>query len=117
MDGLGPHFLLASSLKWWYLVLQWSRISSKCFLKVSWESKVIPRNFTFRVSPYGFTLGSVLLASMDLKNIITLVFSEFSLILHLAHHIAKFRRFCCKKFAAKYTFKLMKAHCAVSLAN
>ena len=44
--GLGPHFLLANSLKRWYLVLQQSRMSSKCFLKVSCESKVIPRNFT-----------------------------------------------------------------------
>ena len=47
---------------------------------------------------------------------ITLVFSGFSLILHLAHHIVKFRRPCCKNFAAKRTFKL-KAHCAVSSAN
>ena len=46
MDGLGPHFLLASSLKWWYLVLERSRMSFKCFLKVSWKSKVIPGNFT-----------------------------------------------------------------------
>ena len=120
MDGLGPHFLLANSLKRWYLVLQRFRMSSKCFLKVSWESKVIPRNFTsgytFRVSPYSFRLGSVFLASTDLENIITLVFSGFTLILHLAHHIAKFRRSCCKSFAAKHTFKL-KAHCAVSSAN
>ena len=43
-------------------------------------------------------------------------FSGFSLILHLAHHIAKFRRSCCKNFAAKRTFKL-KAHCAVSSGN
>ena len=42
---------------------------------------------------------------MDLENIITLVFSGFSLILHLAHHIAKFRKSCCKNFAAKRTFK------------
>ena len=47
---------------------------------------------------------------------IILVLSGFSLILHLAHHIAKFRRFCCKNFAAKRTFKL-KDNCAVSLAN
>ena len=47
---------------------------------------------------------------------ITLVFSGFSLILHLANHIAKVRRFCCKSFAVKHTFKL-KAHCAVSSAN
>ena len=47
---------------------------------------------------------------------IILVVSRFSLILHLAHHIAKFRRSCCKRFAAKRTFK-MKAHCAISSAN
>ena len=33
-------------------------------------------------------------------------FSGFSLILYLAHHIAKFRRSYCKNFAAKRTFKL-----------
>ena len=49
---------------------------------------------------------------MDLENIITLAFSGFSLILHLAYHIAKLRRSCCKSFAAKRTFRL-KAHCAV----
>ena len=48
---------------------------------------------------------------------ITLVlFSGLSFILHLAHHIAKFRRSCCKNFAAKRTFKL-KAHCAASSVN
>ena len=51
-----------------------------------------------------------------MENIITLVFSGFSLILHLAHHTAKYRRSCCKNFAAKRTFKL-KAHCAVPSAN
>ena len=35
VDGIGPHFLLASSLKRWYMVLQQSRLSSECFLKVS----------------------------------------------------------------------------------
>ena len=39
-------FLFASSFSRWYLVLQQSRKSSKCFLKVVLESKVIPRNFT-----------------------------------------------------------------------
>ena len=39
--GLGPHFLLTRSRR-----LQRSRMSSKCFLKLSWESKVMPRNFT-----------------------------------------------------------------------
>ena len=34
----------------------------------------------------------------------------------LAHHIAKFRRSCCKHFAAKRTFKL-KAHCTVNWKN
>ena len=53
---------------------------------------------------FSFGLDSVFLASTDLENIITLVFSGVSLILHLAHHIAKFRRFCCKNFAAKRTF-------------
>ena len=46
----------------------------------------------------------------------TSVFSVLSLILHLAHHIAKFKRSCCKTFAAKRTFTL-KAHCAVSSVN
>ena len=65
-------------------------------LKVIFESeqgvKVIPKNFirgyTFSVSLYSLRLGSVFLASTDLENIITLVFSGFTLILHLAHHIA-----------------------------
>ena len=33
-------------------------------------------------------------------------FLGFSLILHLAHHVAKFRRSCCKSFVAKRTFKV-----------
>ena len=53
---------------------------------------------------------------MDLENIITWVLLGFSLILHFAHHTAKFRRSCCKNFAAKRMFKL-KAHCVVSSAN
>ena len=112
--------MLASSLNQWYLVLQQSRMYSKCFLKVSLELKVIPRNFTsgqtFCVSPYIFRSVSVFLASMDLENMIILVSSGFDLILHLAHYIVKFRRSCCKKFAAKLTFTL-KDHCAVSSAN
>ena len=47
---------------------------------------------------------------------ITLVFSGFSLILHLVYHFAMFRKSCYKNLAAKRTFKL-KAHCAVSSAN
>ena len=37
MDGLGPHFLLASSLKRWYLVLQ---RSTEDVLKVVFESEL-----------------------------------------------------------------------------
>ena len=44
MDEPGPHFLLANSLNRWYLVLQRSKMSSNCFLKLSWESKVMPSN-------------------------------------------------------------------------
>ena len=62
----------------------------------------MPRNFTggwiFSVSPYSFRL-SCFLASMDLENILFLVFTGSVLIPHLAHHIAKFRRPCCKSFA------------------
>ena len=52
---------------------------------------------------HSFRFGSVILASLHLENMITLVFSGFSLILHLAHHVAKFRRsffqkFCCKTY-------------------
>ena len=53
---------------------------------------------------------------MDLENIITLVFTGLSLILHLAHHIVNLRRSCCESFAAICMFRL-KAHCAVSSAN
>ena len=41
---------------------------------------------------------------------------DLSLILHLAHHIAKFNMFFCKLFAAKRTC-LQKAYNAVSSAN
>ena len=51
-----------------------------------------------------------------MEKIITLVFSGLSLILHLAHHAANFRRSCCKRFAARLMFRL-KAHWAVSSAN
>ena len=44
MAGLGPHFFLANSHKRWYLWLQHSRMSSKCFWKVSFESKITPKN-------------------------------------------------------------------------
>ena len=68
------------------------------------------------MSGHSFRLCSAFLESMDLVNMITLFFSGFNLIRHLAHHIAKFRRSCCKNFAVKHTFKL-KAHCAISSAN
>ena len=122
VDGLGPHFLLANNLKRWCLVLQRSRTSSKCFKKLNWESKVIPRNFhfedsTFSVSPYSFRLDSVFSGEYRPGEYNHFGFcQDFSLILHLAHNIAKFRGSCCKKFAAKRTFKL-KSHCAVSSAN
>ena len=47
------------------------------------------------------------LGSTDMENIITLVFfMGLSLILHLAHLIANFRRSCCKGFAAICMFRL-----------
>ena len=73
-------------------------------------------SLTFFRPEVPFKLSSVFLVSMDLENIITLVFTGLSLILHLALHIANFRRSCCKCFAAICTFRL-KAHCAVSSAN
>ena len=53
-------------------------------------------------------MGSEFLAREDLENMITLVFSGFSFILHLAHHVASFRRSLRKSFAS---------HRAVSSAN
>ena len=83
-------------------------------LKVLYEGEVRVKSnswkFHLRIgfssTVYSFSLGYVFLARLDLENMITLVFSGFSLILHLAHHIASFRRSCCKSFAAKPTFKL-----------
>ena len=46
MAGLGSHFLLTSSRKRYYLLLQHSRMSSKCGWKVSFKSKVMPKNLT-----------------------------------------------------------------------
>ena len=45
--------------------------------------------------------GSALIAVGDLENIMTLVFSGFSFILHLAHHLASFSRSFCRYSAAK----------------
>ena len=70
----------------------------------------------FKCLAYSFRLSSVFLASMDLENIITLVFTGLSLILHLAHHIASFRRACYKSFAAICMFRL-KAHGACSIIS
>ena len=46
MDGLGLQFWSTCKFNRLYLTLQRCRMSSKCFWKVSRESKVIPRNFT-----------------------------------------------------------------------
>ena len=46
MAGLGLHFLLANSRKRFYLLLQCSRMSSKCGWKVRFESNIMPKNFT-----------------------------------------------------------------------
>ena len=43
---VGSPFLLTTSLKWCYLVLQGTRMSPKCFWKMSLESKAIRRKFT-----------------------------------------------------------------------
>ena len=43
-------------------------------------------------SPYKDKAGSALIAAGDLENIMTLVFSGFSFILHLAHHLASLLR-------------------------
>ena len=63
-----------------------------------------------------FRMGSEFLAREDLENMMTLVLSGFSVILHLAHHFASFRRSLCKSFAANCTFYLA-VHRAVSSAN
>ena len=46
----------------------------------------------------------------------TLIFSGFSFILHLAHHFANFRRSLCKSVPANCTF-LLAAHRAVLSVN
>ena len=68
------------------------------------------------LSPYSFRTGSDFLARGDLENMMTLVFSGFSFILHLAHHFANFRKSLRKSFAANCTF-LLAAHREVSSAN
>ena len=49
-------------------------------------------------------MGSEFLAREDLENMMTLVFSGLSFILHLAHHFASFRRPLLKRFAVSCTF-------------
>ena len=44
-------------------------------------------------------MGSEFLTREDLENMKTLVFSELSFILHLAHHFANFRRSLRKNFS------------------
>ena len=61
-------------------------------------------------------MGSEFLVREDLENMMTLVFSVLSFILHLAHQFANFRRSLRKSFAAICTF-LLAAHRAVSSAN
>ena len=53
--------------------------------------------------------GSALIADRDLENIMTFVFSGFSFILHLAHHLASLSRSRCRYSAAKLIF-LLTAH-------
>ena len=47
----------------------------------------------------------------------TLVFSEFSFILHVAHQLASLSRSFCKYFAAKSMLFLLMAHWPASSAN
>ena len=59
--------------------------------------------------PYKDKAGSALIANRDLENIMTFVFSGFSFILHLAHHLASLSKSLCKYSAAKSMF-LLTAH-------
>ena len=56
------------------------------------------------------------IAVWDLENIITLVLSVFSIILHLAHHLVSLSRSPCKYSAAKSIFLLI-THWSASSAN
>ena len=60
--------------------------------------------------------GSALNADQDLENIMTFVFSGFSFILHLAHHLARLSRSPCKYSTAK-SISLLTAHWPASFAN
>ena len=84
-------------------------LSRKWFLEISLEDR-------FWVSHYT-TLEWVLnFWREDLENMMTLVFSGLSFILHLAHHFANFCRSLRKSFAVNCTF-LPEVHRAVSSAN
>ena len=51
-------------------------------------------------------MGSEFLAREDLENMMTLVFSGLSFIIHLAQHFVSFRRSLRKMFAANCAFLL-----------
>ena len=67
-------------------------------------------------SLYKDRAGFALIAVWDFENIMTLVFSGGSFILHLAHHLASLSRSLCKYSAAKSIF-LITAHWLMSSAN
>ena len=48
---------------------------------------------------------------------ITLAFLGFSLILHLAHHIAKFRKSCCKNFCVESVFYPLVTECGKQIVG
>ena len=96
--GLGPHFLLT-------------------------------KTFTINDEIYGCTVlkfpqsvlykdkaGSALISYRDMQNIMTLVFSGFSFIPHLAHHLASLSRSLCRYSTAK-SILLLTAHWPASSAN
>ena len=67
-------------------------------------------------SPYKDKAGSALITFVDLENSVTLVFSGFSFILHLAHHLARLSSSFCKYFVAK-SILLLTSHWLASSAN
>ena len=87
-------------MKFW---LQHPKISSKCFVKFMLLSNVIPKNLCEDSTKEGHRTGSALIADRDLENVMTFVFSGFSFILHLAHHLASLSRSLCRYSAALST--------------
>ena len=67
-------------------------------------------------SPYKDKAGPALIVDWDLENIMTFVFSGFSFILYLAHHLASLSRSLCRYSAAKSIF-LLTAPWPASSAN